>query len=156
MISEYFYDPNKKHSEEQKIEFSTNRIKDLKDYIYSYLFHHIEPLKAPEGTSIPISIISDQNSFKASLNKNENLVWTVISNKNFYDSSKDRFYINQKYFEKFTTEWSQKTKTKLEYIDWCYLIMQVVRTRTEDNPGYNVSWCDSTMAICMELPPICE
>lgn len=158
MISDYFYDTNKKHSEDEKIEFSRKRIDELKEYIVSKLFKPVEDLVAPPGTYIPVSVetspeVSLNDQIKASHPKH---VWTVYSIKNFIDPTADRFYINSNYFERFTSEWTQKTKVKLERIDWLYLIYQVVIAGSSDNPPYNVGWADGTLGIHMDQPPICK
>lgn len=156
MVSDYFYDPNTKHTEEKKIEYTVTRLTALKEYLYNKLFRPIEDLIAPANTFIPVEVKPVQNASELVQNESKNRVWTVVSKRSFSDPCKDRFYINSNYFETFVSEWTQKNKVKLEKIDWLYLIFQVVKTRTEDNPGYNVSWADGTLGICLDIPDVCK
>ena len=153
MISEYFNDTNKKHTEDQKIEFSQTRIKDLKEYIYNKLFTNSMGFISKTNTSISSLEKSSQN---LNMSEETSSKWTIVYNKDFDDEKNDRFYINHNFFEQFTSEWSQTNRVKLERIDWLYLIYQVLKTPTENKPSFNVSWSNGTLGIHLDIPPVCK
>lgn len=124
MVSDYFVCKNK--DENKAVEEVAKRISDLKSYIRTNL----------------LSMPKDNHWFTAS-------IYDAGLENGIFAHQKDHFYVSTYLFEKIKTEWTMKTKIKLDEQDWRYLIYMVVK-----DLGYVVSYANGTLGIHQDIPPI--
>lgn len=66
-----------------------------------------------------------------------------------YFTVNDRFYMNTNHYEQMKNDWINSTRVKIEDTDWKYILYMVVK-----DMGYQVSYANGTLAVCMDIPPI--
>jgi hypothetical protein len=69
--------------------------------------------------------------------------WIVEGNPEY-----TRFYVNHNVFERMKSDWTQKTRIKIEDYDWKALLYYMAKEL-----GYTCNYANGTMGVCLELPP---
>lgn len=135
MISEYFYMPatNKKVTEEDRIKFTQDRIKSVREFLQKVVF---EPIFIPDMPSSEHDPFFDQfNGIKPLHADWKSIVMPthVVINHNWW----------QKNVEEFCTE----RRVKIPDIDFFYILMQLCRER-----NVTATPRDGTMFLSLNKP----
>lgn len=115
MISEYFYMPatNKKVTEEDRIKFTQDRIKSVREFLQKVVF---EPIFIPDMPSSEHDPFFDQLGTKTTLHAD----WKSIV-------VPTHVVINHNWWQKNVEEFCAERRVKIPDIDFFYILMQMCR-----------------------------
>lgn len=130
MISDYFYHPNKKASEDEKIKFTQERIKSVRDFLTKIVFTQ---------TFIPEISPEEHDSFFDQFDRTPhkwNAAWTD-----------DRMVINYNWWHNNVDSFCAKHRAKIPDIDFFYILMQMCREK-----GITAAPANGTMSLSLNKP----
>lgn len=132
MISEYFYMPrtNKKVTEEDRIKFTQDRIKSVREFLTRVVFQQV---------FIPEIAPNEHNAFFDQFDRTPrpwNAAWTP-----------NRMVINYNWWYKNVDEFCTERRVKIPDIDFFYILMQMCRER-----GLRVRPVDGTLSLSLNKP----